>query len=366
MIIGVPKEIKPEERRVSLTPAGVACLVRHGHRVMVEHDAGAGCGIADASFKEAGARLKRNPRELWLSADMVLKVKEPLDQEIALMRKGQIVFTFLHLAADKRLTRSLLKRRIVGIAYETVELANGRLPILRPMSEIAGHLAAQLAARGLEADNGGKGIVMGGISGIAPARVTIVGGGSAGFRAAEVAAGMGARVTILEINKRTIIELRAKLGDRVKVKQSTIRSIDYEVMRSDAVIGALLRPGARAPTVITGSMVRKMQRGAVIVDIAVDQGGCCETIRPTTHARPFYSLHGVVHCGITNLPSVVPRSSTLALTRQTFPFVLQIADKGYLNAARGNPALMKGINLIDGKLTNPAVAQAFGLACHAV
>ncbi len=274
------------------------------------------------------------------------------------------MFTFFHLAADRRLTVSLLRTKIVGIAYETVQLSDGSLPILRSMSEIAGYLAVQLAARGLEARNGGRGIVMGGIPGLSPARVTIVGGGSTGIRAALAAAGMGARVTILEINRKRIGELREMLGDRVHVKPPAARDVEHDVTHADVVIGALLSPGARASKVVTRAMVKKMQPGAVIVDVAVDQGGCCETIRPTTHDKPFYVLDGVVHCGITNMPSAVPRSSTLALTKESLPFALEIADKGYRAAARENPAIMKGIDLLEGKLTNPAVARAFGMAYH--
>jgi alanine dehydrogenase len=365
MIIGVPREIKPEEKRVAVTPAGIACLVSHGHKVIIEHNAGAGSGISDASFKEAGALIRRDVRVVWGKADMILKVKEPLEPEFALARPGQIVFTFFHLAADRHLTVSLLRTGIVGIAYETVQLADGSLPILRSMSEIAGYLSVQLAARGLEAINGGRGVVMGGIPGLAPARVTIVGGGSTGVRAAEAAAGMGAQVTILEIDKKRIRELRAMLGGRVHVKLPAGREVEHEVTRSDAVIGALLNPGARASKVVTRAMVKKMHPGSVIVDVAVDQGGCCETIRPTTHDKPFYSLYGVVHCGITNMPSAVPRSSTLALTKESLPFVLEIADKGYRAAARDNPAIARGVDLLEGKLTNPAVAKAFGMPYHA-
>ncbi len=364
MIIGIPREIKPEEKRVAVTPAGVARLVGHGHKVLIEHNAGAGSGIDDASFKEAGASIQRDVGEVWRRADMILKVKEPLEPEFALARPGQIVFTFFHLAADRHLTVSLLRTGIVGIAYETVQLADGSLPILRSMSEIAGYLSVQLAARGLEAINGGRGVVMGGIPGLAPARVTIVGGGSTGVRAAEAAAGMGAQVTILEIDKKRIRELRAMLGGRAHVKLPAAREVEHEVTRSDVVIGALLSPGARASKVVTRAMVKKMHPGSVIVDVAVDQGGCCETIRPTTHDQPFYSLYGVVHCGITNMPSAVPRSSTLALTKESLPFALEIADKGYRAAARQNPAIMKGVDLLEGKLTNAAVAKAFGMPYH--
>ena len=351
---------------MSLTPDGVEAFVRSGHRVLVEHRAGEGCGITDADYKRAGASVKTTASALWKNSDMIIKVKEPLIPEAGLMRENQIIFTFLHLAANKKLTFELLKKRVVGIAYETVQLKGGSLPILRPMSEIAGHLSAQLGSRGLEAHNGGRGILMGGVHGVDPARVTVIGGGSAGLRAAEVAAGMGGCVTILDIDKGRVKQLRGRFAQRVKVKQSTPARIESEVLQSDLVIGAVLNPGARAPKLITESMVKKMKRGAVIVDIAVDQGGCCETIRPTTHAQPFHLRYGVVHCGITNLPGMVPLTSTAALSNESLPFALKIAHYGYLSAARNNPALLKGINVVNGTVTNRAVADAFGLTCHSL
>lgn len=361
MIIGIPREIKSEERRVSANPDGVKVFVRHGHQVMVEQKAGLGCGISDDAFRKAGGSITRSNLEIWERADMILKVKEPLVPEFPLMREQQIIFTFLHLAAKKRLTVSLLKKKVVGIAYETVQLEDGTLPILKPMSEIAGRLSVQLGAQGLEVKNGGRGILMGGAKGVSPARITILGGGSAGLRAGEVASGMGALVTVLEINRRRIGQLKGILGNRVVVKRSTPGSVKREVVRADVVIGSVLNPGAKAPKLITRSLVRKMKPGAVIVDIAVDQGGCCETIKPTTHTHPFYSIYKVVHCGITNLPSTVPLTSTLALTKASLPYALEIADKGYLAAAQDNPAIRKGINVMNGKLTNRAVAEALGM-----
>jgi len=361
VVIGVLREIKPEERRVALTPDGVRVFVQHGHQVMVEQKAGLGCGISDDAFRKAGGTIIRSNLAVWGKADMIIKVKEPLVSEFPFMREGQIVFTFLHLAVKRKLTVSLLKKRVVGIAYETVQLKDGGLPILKPMSEIAGALSVQLGARGLEAQSAGRGVLMSGAKGVSPARVTILGGGSAGKRAAEVASGMGALVTVLEINKRRVNQLKDIFTNRVVVKRSTPASVEREVLRADLVIGAILNPGARAPKLITRNLVKKMKRGAVIVDIAVDQGGCCETIRPTTHASPFYSVYGVVHCGITNLPSTVPLTSTLALTRASLPYALEIADKGHLAAAKENPAIRKGINLVNGKLTNRAVAEALGL-----
>lgn len=364
MLIGIPKEIKLEERRVSLTPAGVKAFVKHNHQVIIEQKAGLGCGISDHAFREAGGIVIRSNAAVWEKADMIMKVKEPLTSEFPLMRKNQIIFTFLHLAANRQLSASLLKKQSMGIAYETVQLKNGTLPILKPMSEIAGRLSVQLGAQGLEAKSGGIGILMGGAEGVSPARVTVLGGGSAGFKAGEVASGMGGLVTVLEISRSRVDQLKDLFGNRVVVKLFTPRSLERELVKADLVIGAVLSPGAKAPKLITRNLVKTMKPGAVIVDIAVDQGGCCETIRPTTHAQPFYSLYGIVHCGITNLPSTVPLTSTLALTEAILPYALEIADKGCLAAAKDNPAIRKGINVLNGKLTNRAVAEALGLAYH--
>ena len=360
MIIGIPREIKPEEKRVSLTPDGVETFVCRGHTVFVEYRAGEGCGIPDGDYKKAGAFVKRKASTIWKQADLIIKVKEPLSSETSFMRNKQIVFTFLHLAANKKLTDALVKKKVVGIAYETVQEDNGCLPILKPMSEIAGHLSAQLGSRGLDVHNGGRGILMGGVHGAHPARVTVIGGGSAGQRAAEVASGLGGRVTILDIDTKRITVLRKWFGKEVKVERSTTEQIESKVMESDLVIGSVLNPGARAPKLIPKGLVKKMKRGAVIVDIAVDQGGCCETIRPTTHAEPFYVRYGVVHCGITNLPSTVPLTSTAALCRASLPYALQIAEKGISGAASDNRALYKGITVFEGKITNRAVADALG------
>jgi len=366
VIIGIPREIKREEKRVSLTPDGVKVFVRHGHQVIVERGAGLGCDISDDAFRKAGGIITRSNLTVWEKADMILKVKEPLEPEFPLMRENQIIFTFLHLAAKRRLTVSLIRKKVVGIAYETVQLQDGTLPILKPMSEIAASLSVQLGAQGLEVKNGGRGILIGGAPGVSPAWVTILGGGSAGQRAAEVASGMGALVTVLEINKHRVNQLRAIFGNRIVVKQSTPISIENNVIKSDVVIGSVLTPGAKSPKLITRNLVKKMKKGAVIVDIAVDQGGCCETIRPTTHAYPFYSVYKVVHCGITNLPSTVPLTSTLALTKVSLPYALEIADKGYLAAAKDNPAIREGINVVNGRLTNSAVAEALGFAYHRI
>jgi alanine dehydrogenase len=366
VIIGIPREIKSEEKRVSVTPEGVKLLLTHGHQILIEEKAGEGCGISDSAYRTSGGTIKATSAEVWGEADMVIKVKEPLPAEIPQMHEKQLLFTFLHLAANRQLTRSLLRKKVIGIAYETVQLENGSLPILKPMSEIAGHLSAQLGARGLEVRNGGKGILMGSAHGVAPARVTILGGGSAGCRAGEVASGMGAAVTMLELKKDRVKQLRDRFTHRLTVKQSTAHRIESEVVQSDVVICAALSPGARAPRLITKDLVRKMQKGSVIVDIAIDQGGCCETIRPTTQEKPFYRRYGIVHCAITNLPSMVPLTSTRALTKVSLPYALEIADKGYLKAARENPALMKGVTVMLGKITNQAVASACNLLCHPV
>ncbi len=366
MIVGIPKEIKPEERRVALTPSRVTELVRRGHEVLVECGAGKACHLPDKDFKKAGARIIRNTRALWKRAEMIVKVKEPLPQEVDYIRAGQIIFSFLHLAANKKLTLALLRKKAVGIAYETIQLADGSLPVLKPMSEIAGQLSAQLGARGLEAGNGGRGILMGGINGAPPAKVTILGGGNAGLNAGLVASGMGASVTILEINRQRIRHLQSKFSHRVRVMRSTSASLLHGVLQSDVVICSVLHPGARAPRLVTREMVKGMKKGSVIVDIAIDQGGCCETIRPTTHGQPFYFLFGVVHCAITNLPSIVPHTSTNALISASFPYVLKIAGKGYANAASVDPAIRKGINVSGGVITNPAVAQSFGLPYHEI
>ena len=364
MVIGIPREVKPEEKRVSATPEEVRVFVRHGHQVLVENRAGLECGIPDDAFRKTGGSITRGNVVVWEKADMILKVKEPIVSEFLLMRENQIIFSFLHLAAKKKLTVTLLKRKVVGIAYETVQLKDSSLPILKPMSEVAGRLSTQLGARGLEIQNSGRGILVGGAEGISPAQVTILGGGNAGLRAAEVASGMGAMVTIIEVNRRRVDKLRKIFDNRVVVKHSTPASVEHEVVKADVVIGAVLNTGAKAPKLITRNLVKKMKKGAVIVDIAVDQGGCCETIRPTTHAHPFYTVYKVVHCGITNLPSTVPLTSTLALTRASLPYALEIADKGYLLAAKDNPAIRKGINVVNGKITHRAVAEALGLTYH--
>ena len=347
-----------------MTPEGVRLFLSHGHYVLVEKGAGVGCGITDREFRMAGGTIKASSSAVWREAEMVIKVKEPLPVEIHQMREQQVLFTFLHLAANRQLARSLLKQKVIAIAYETVQREDGSLPILHPMSEIAGYLSAQLGARGLEIKQGGKGVLMGGVNGIAPARVTILGGGTAGCRAGEVASGMGAAVTILELKKERVKQLKDHFKNRLTVKQSTPEAIESEALQSELVIGAVLNPGGRAPHVLKRDMVKKMSKGSVIVDIAIDQGGCCETIRQTTQEHPFYQRYGIAHCGITNLPSMVPLTSTRALTRANLPYALEIADKGYLKAAHDNPALMRGVTVVKGKITNPAVAHALKLRLH--
>jgi alanine dehydrogenase len=364
MLIGVPKEIKAGENRVSVTPACVADYVRHGHQVLVEKSAGSGSSISDAAYIQAGARLAETAAEVWSSADMIVKVKEPISPEFSLMREGQIIFTFLHLAADYELTRRLIDKKIIGVAYETVQLADGSLPILKPMSEIAGKLSVQFGAQALEAIHGGQGILLGGAAGVAPAQVVILGGGTAGFSACSVALGMGARVVLLDINRAVLDRAQRAFAERLTVRESGVEAIEQLVQEAALVIGTVLIPGARAPRLVTRDMVRKMKKGAAIVDVSVDQGGCIETSRPTTHSAPFYTEEGIVHCCITNLPGTVPLTSTHALSRAALPFGLELADKGFVKAVAENPVLAKGVNLFKGAVTCQLVAEAFGLPCE--
>jgi alanine dehydrogenase len=362
VIIGVPKETKAQENRVALTPAGCHALVSHGHQVLVERGAGEGSGFEDAMYRAAGARVVER-QEVYALSDIVTKVKEPLPEEYESYRPGQVLYTYLHLAADRRLTEFLLERRIRAVAYETVQLADGSLPLLTPMSEVAGRMAPQVGARLLEQPEGGKGILLGGVPGVLPGRVVILGGGTVGQNAATIAVGMGADVTILDISAERLRFLDDRYAGRVHTLMSNAHNIGEAVARADLVIGAVLLPGARAPHLVTEEMVRSMERGSVIVDVAVDQGGVVETIdHTTTHAQPTYVRHGVVHYAVANMPGAVPHTSTLALTNVTLPYLLQLADKGFERAVRENPALAKGVNAVDGKLTYQAVAEAHGMS----
>ncbi|MBW2130636.1 MAG: alanine dehydrogenase [Deltaproteobacteria bacterium] len=366
MKIGVPKEIKSAEKRVAVTPAGVKAFTDHGHQVFVEKRAGLGSGFRDEEYAKAGAAILDNPEVVWAESEMIIKVKEPIDPEFDRMRPGQILYTYLHLAADKELTQKLLDRKIVGIAYETVQLDDGSLPLLSPMSEVAGRLSIQMGAFSLEAKNGGMGILLSGVSGVRPARVTIIGGGVAGFSAAEVAVGFGAQVSILDNNPLRLRYLDDITDSRLVTIMSDPANIEEECLNSHLVICSVLIPGAKAPKLITREIVRRMMPGSAIVDISVDQGGCCETSHPTTHEDPTFIEEGVVHYCVANMPGAVPRTSTIALTNVTLAYGLAIADKGFEKAMAEDAALKKGLNLMNGQICYPAVAEAFGMGCAQV
>lgn len=364
MIIGVPKEVKNNENRVALVPAGVVALVECGHRVLVERGAGEGSGIADDAYTEAGAVLRATAREVYQEADLIVKVKEPQPEEYGLMKEGQVVFTYLHLAAEPELVRVLLDKKIVGIAYETVQLDDGSLPLLAPMSEVAGRMSVQVGAQFLQKNHGGPGILLGGVPGVPPAEVVIIGGGTVGTNAARIAVGMGARVTVLDNNPRRLAFLDDLFGGRVRTIMSNSYNLARAVAEADLLIGAVLIPGARAPRLVTEDMVKKMKPGAVIVDVSVDQGGCIETVdRVTTHADPVYVKHGVIHYAVANIPGIVARTSTFALANATLPYVLKLANMGYREAALADPALARGLNTLGGHVTLRGVAEAFGLPC---
>ena len=363
MIIGVPKEIKNGEKRVAVTPQGVDALVSHHHRVLVEKGAGIGSGFSDREYEKAGAKVVEKKEDIWNEANMVVKVKEPLEPEFPLMRPGQIIFTYLHLAADRELTHRLIESRIVGIGYETIQERDGSLPLLRPMSEIAGRASVLAGGMCLEAAHGGRGVLLCGASGVPPAKVVILGAGVAGSNACKVAVGIGARVSILDIQPERLSYLHDITQGHITTLISNRMTISEEITDADLVIGAVLIPGAQAPRLVTRQMLRRMRPGSAIVDISVDQGGCFETTHPTTHEHPTYIEEGIVHYCVANIPGAYPRTSTYALTNATFPYVLQMADKGYEKAMEENETLRKGLNLIDGKVVCTGVAKSFGLAC---
>jgi alanine dehydrogenase len=360
MIVGVPRETKQEENRVALTPSGVGAFVAHGHTVLVERDAGAGSSLADTLYRDAGAKLT-DARGVWERADIVLKVKEPLPSEYALLRPGLVLFTYLHLAANVELTRVLLERRVRALAYETLQLADGSLPLLAPMSEIAGRLATQVGAWCLEAQNGGRGVLLSGASGVRPAKVVIVGAGIAGSNACQVAVGVGAHVSILDVDPGKLRYVHDILGGHVTTVMSNRANLEEEITTADLVIGAVLIPGAKAPRLISRDLVAAMRRGAALVDLSIDQGGCADTSRPTTHAQPIYREADVVHYAVTNMPGIVPHTSTLALTNATLSYALELADHGFAEAVRRDAALRRACNVIDGKVTHPGVAAAMGV-----
>jgi alanine dehydrogenase len=359
MKIGVAREIKPDEYRVALTPAGARELVGRGHEVVVESGAGEGSAIPDETYTAVGATIGSTD-QAW-AAELVLKVKESLPEEYGYLREGQVLFTYLHLAANEELTRALVESGAACVAYETVETANGALPLLAPMSEIAGRLSAQAGAYFLEKPLGGRGLLLGGVAGVAPGRVLIIGGGIVGYNAAVIAIGLGANVTILERSIDRMRHLDEVLSGRVSLVMSSTLQIEESVRDADVVIGAVLIPGARAPKLITRAMLTTMKGGAVFCDVAIDQGGCAETSRPTTHTDPVYVVDGVTHYCVTNMPGAVPITSTKALTNATLPYVEAIADHGLAEAVARDPALAKGVNVLDGKVTYEAVAEAHDL-----
>jgi alanine dehydrogenase len=360
MRIGVPKEIKAYEYRVGLTPAGARELVQLGHQVVVEHDAGAGIGYGDEAYRVAGATVE-DTASVFGSADLIVKVKEPQPAEIALLRRGQILFTYLHLAADRVQTLGLMKSGAICVAYETVTDRAGTLPLLAPMSEVAGRMSVQVGAHCLEREQGGAGILLGGVPGVPPAKVVVLGGGVSGTNAARMAVGLEASVTIIDKSLPRLKELDLQFGPRATTLFATTAAIEQAVLAADLVIGAVLVPGAAAPKLVTRDMVRRMRPGSVLVDIAIDQGGCFETSRPTTHADPTYIEDGVVHYCVTNMPGAVARTSTFALANATLPFVLALAGKGWRQAMLDDPHLAEGLNIQGGQVTHIAVAQALGL-----
>ncbi|MEB2280928.1 alanine dehydrogenase [Lysinibacillus xylanilyticus] len=361
MKIGIPKEIKNNENRVAMTPAGVVTLTNAGHEVYIESGAGLGSSFTDADYVAAGAHIVETAKEAW-AQEMIMKVKEPVASEYDYFYEGQILFTYLHLAPELELTQALLNKKVVGIAYETVQLANGSLPLLTPMSEVAGKMATQIGAQFLEKNHEGKGILLGGVSGVPRGKVTVIGGGIAGTNAAKIAVGMGADVTVIDLSPERLRQLEDLFGRDVQTLMSNPYNIAESVKNSDLVVGAVLIPGAKAPKLVSEEMIQSMQPGSVVVDIAIDQGGIFESSdRVTTHDDPTYVKHGVVHYAVANMPGAVPRTSTIALTNNTIPYALQIANKGYRQACVENTALKLGVNTIDGHLVYKAVADSQGL-----
>jgi alanine dehydrogenase len=360
MKIGVPREVKNHEYRIAITPAGVRELTGHGHEVFVEKDAGAGSELGDDAYVAAGATIIPDPDEVWRLADLVLKVKEPIAEEYHRMRPGQVLFTYLHLAADKACTDALLANRVTGIAYETVQLADGSLPLLAPMSEVAGRLAPQVGAYHLMRQGGGYGALLGGVPGTHASRVVVIGAGVSGQQATQIAVGLGAQVTVLDRNIAKLRQLDAIYQGRVQTVASNAYEVECAVLGADLVIGAVLLPGAKAPKVISNDLVKRMKPGSVLVDIAIDQGGCFEDSHPTTHADPVYRVHNSVFYCVANMPGAVPNTSTYALTNVTLPYAVELANRGWRDALRADPALAGGLNTHDGHVTNAPVAAAHG------
>jgi alanine dehydrogenase len=361
MIVGILKEIKSEENRVCMTPAGVEVMKQNGHTVLVEKNAGLGSGFNNQVYASAGAEIVATPPEIFQRAEMVMHVKEPLSSEYGLIRKGMIIFTYLHLAAAEELTHVLIKSGSINIAYETIQKVDGSLPLLTPMSEVAGRMAIQQGAKYLEMAQGGHGILLGGVPGVDPGTVVIIGGGVVGTNAAKMACGLGAKVYVLDMNLERLRYLSDVMPSNcflLMSKPSTVRRL---IKEADVVVGAVLIPGAKAPRLITREMLKTMKKGAVLVDVAIDQGGCFETSKPTTHADPIYNVNGVVHYCVANMPGAVPKTSTLALTNATLPYAVEIANKGWKKAMQENPEIKRGANVVKGKVTYQGVADAFGL-----
>lgn len=364
MIIGVPKEIKNNENRVGMTPAGVKELVAHGHKLYVQHTAGEGSGFPDAEYEAAGATILPTIEEVYGIAEMIIKVKEPIEPEYKLVRKGQVLFTYFHFACDRPLLDAMLESGAVCIAYETVCDRMGTLPLLVPMSEVAGRMSIQEGARFLEKPQGGKGILLGGVPGVKPARVLVLGAGVVGRGAALMAAGLGAEVTITDISLPTLRHCAEVMPKNVKTLYSSRHNIEQELPTTDLVVGSVLIPGAKAPHLITRDMLKLMKPGTVLVDVAIDQGGSIETSHPTTHSDPVYEVDGIVHYAVANIPGAVPFTSTLALTNATMPYALRLADMGWKEACKADAGLAQGVNVVDGKIYCKGVAEAFGLPCE--
>ena len=361
MIIGVPKEIKISENRVGLTEAGARQLVKEGHTIYVEKDAGVGSGITNEQYEKAGAKIIDTKQQVYAKADMIMKVKEPLPAEYELMRENQIIYTYLHLAAEPTLTKVLCERKVKAIAYETIQLDNGSLPLLTPMSEVAGRMATQIGAFYLQKDHGGKGILLGGVTGVKPGKVTIIGGGVVGTNAAKMAVGLGANVTILDVNTARLEYLDDIFQGRCQTLYSNAKNIEDSVRESDLVVGGVLITGQKAPTLVSKELVSQMSRGSVVVDVAVDQGGCIETCRPTSHTTPTYEIDGVIHYCVPNMPGVVPRTSTYALTNVTLKYASMIAAMGVEDAIAKDKNLMKGLNVYNGTVCYEPVARDLGM-----
>lgn len=361
MIIGVPKEIKIKENRVGLTPEGVKKLIKHKHKVYIEHNAGLGSGFKDSDYIKAKAKILPNAKKIYSKTDMIIKIKEPLEKEFNLIKKNQIIFTYLHLAAEKKLTNFLLKKNVTGIAYETIETIDKKLPLLEPMSQVAGRMSVQVGAHFLEKTYGGKGILLGGTNDVQPAKVLILGYGIAGSNAAQIALGMGANVTVLELNQQKIDYINKQKNQLFKSYPCTKQNLKNFIKIADLVIGAVLIPGAKAPKLVSTQMIKTMNSGSVIVDIAIDQGGCFETSKPTSHENPVFTKYGIIHYCVTNMPGAVARTSTLALTAKTVPYAIKIANLGVIKAAKSSNEIYKGINTYKGNLTYKAVADAFNL-----